>query len=128
MAVYEEQASLIKAIAHPARLQILRILAREECCVCHLTAALRLRQPCVSQHLMVLREKGLVLDRREGVMVYYRLANKKVAELVAVTNELIALSGSARTESALPEGPVRGCTCPRCLGESSGLSLASATA
>jgi DNA-binding transcriptional ArsR family regulator len=112
---YEEQASLLKAIAHPARLRILQILAREECCVCHLTAALRLRQPCVSQHLMVLRDKGLVLDRRDGVMVYYCLANHRVAEVVSLTRDLVSASEGVQTHAEWPvEEPVRGCSCPKC--------------
>jgi ArsR family transcriptional regulator len=112
---YDKQANLIKAIAHPARLRILEILAQEECCVCHLTVLLRQRQPFVSQHLMVLREKGLVLDRRDGVMVYYRLADKRVADLVLLTRELVRTSRVEARLEPVPRSPVPGCTCPSCV-------------
>ena len=45
---YDQQAALFKALAHPARLRILDLLAQDEACVCHLTAALGQRQPYVS--------------------------------------------------------------------------------
>ena len=112
---YERQANLVKAIAHPARLRILEILAQEECCVCHLTVLLRQRQPFVSQHLMVLRQKGLVLDRRDGVMVYYRLADKRVADLVLLTRELVRTSRVEARLEPVPRSPVPGCTCPSCV-------------
>ena len=63
---YRVQADLIKAMAHPTRLHLLDILAQGEACVCHLTTILGQRQPYVSQHLMVLREAGLVTDRKDG--------------------------------------------------------------
>jgi DNA-binding transcriptional ArsR family regulator len=112
--LYGEQAGLLKAIAHPTRLRILDILSQGECCVCHLTAVLRQRQPCVSQHLMVLRENGLVLDRKDGVMVYYRLAEPQVATVLAATRGLQRLSEGGGQEWQVPASPVVGCTCPKC--------------
>ena len=47
---------------------------REEVCVCHLHEALELPQPTVSRHLAYLRTNGLVVGRKEGLWVYYRLA------------------------------------------------------
>jgi DNA-binding transcriptional ArsR family regulator len=69
---YAFLAGLGQAMAHPTRLHILEALARREACVCHLTALLGQRQAHVSQHLRVLKDAGLVTDRREGQMVYYR--------------------------------------------------------
>ena len=63
----------LKLIADPNRLRILALLARGERCVCHIEAALALPQNLVSHHLSVLKRAGLVLDRREGRWVYYRL-------------------------------------------------------
>ena len=104
---YTELAELIRALAHPTRLRILDILAqRGECCVCHLTAVL--------EQLMVLREKGLVSDRKDGVMVYYRLADARTAALLALSRELLRRSGQRSEFLDVPESPVEGCPCPAC--------------
>ena len=114
---YTLQASAVKALAHPTRLRILDILAHEEACVCHLTAVLRQRQPYVSQQLMILREAGLVTDRRDGVMVYYRLADPATAEAVAATRALLRVTGQDVDFPPVPHEPVEGCPCPHCGGE-----------
>lgn len=63
-----------KALADQTRLRILMLLVgKEELCVCELTQALELAQPKISRHLAVLRESGLLLDRKSGLWVYYRL-------------------------------------------------------
>ena len=115
---YEKQARLIRAMAHPTRLRILDILAKEESCVCHLTAILEKRQPCVSQHLMKLREAGLVKDRKEGVIVYYRLSNARIVEAMDVTRELLGATGVATDFPPIPLSPISGCPCPKCMDES----------
>lgn len=70
-----ELASLIKALADPARLRVMSIvMAAEtgEVCVCDLTDRLNLTQPTVSHHLKVLRDAGLVTREQRGVWAYYR--------------------------------------------------------
>ena len=62
-----------KGFAHPARLRILAMLAEGELCVCQLTAVLELAPSTVSQHLSVLSRGGLVADRKDGKLVFYRL-------------------------------------------------------
>lgn len=63
-----------KALADQTRLRILMLLVgKEELCVCELTQALVLAQPKISRHLAILRESGLLLDRKSGLWVYYRL-------------------------------------------------------
>jgi len=115
---YREQANLIKAMAHPTRLHILDTLSRGEACVCHLTTILKLRQPNTSQHLMVLREAGLVRDRKDGVVVYYRLADDRTAQVIALTREILRASGVEVDFPPIPTSPVKGCPCPKCGGES----------
>jgi ArsR family transcriptional regulator len=62
------------ALADPTRLRCLLLLAAEgELCVCELTHALDESQPKISRHLAMLRETGIVSDRREGLWVHYRL-------------------------------------------------------
>ena len=74
-----DSTRLLKAFADPVRLRLLNLLSgeREEVCVCHLHEALGLSQPTVSRHLAYLRKHGLVVGRKEGLWVYYRLAKAK---------------------------------------------------
>jgi ArsR family transcriptional regulator, arsenate/arsenite/antimonite-responsive transcriptional repressor len=76
----DEAIELFKAFADPVRLRLLSLLADGEVCVCHLHEALDLPQSTVSRHLAYLRKRGLVLGRKEGLWVHYRLA-KPAGEL-----------------------------------------------
>lgn len=63
-----------RALSDPTRLRILMLLLQEEeLCVCHLTKILEMVQPKVSRHLAVLRENDMLLDRRDGLWIHYRL-------------------------------------------------------
>jgi len=75
-----DSIELFKAFADPVRLRLLNLLAEGEVCVCHLHEALDLPQSTVSRHLAYLRKRGLVLGRKEGPWVHYRLA-KATGEL-----------------------------------------------
>lgn len=66
---------LFKALADETRLRILGLLLTGEVCVCHIHESLRVPQPKASRHLAYLRRAGLVDTRREGLWVYYRLAD-----------------------------------------------------
>jgi len=111
---YEQQAELIKAVAHPTRLHILDILSKDEACVCHLTAILKQRQPYISQHLMTLREAGLVRDHKDGVMVYYRLSDERITQVIALVREMLRAAGVEVSIPTVPTPPIKGCPCPRC--------------
>jgi DNA-binding transcriptional ArsR family regulator len=66
--------AVFAALAHDTRLRSLMLLQRHgELCVCELTQALGVSQPHISRHLALLRETGLVVDRRVGTWVFYRL-------------------------------------------------------
>ncbi len=69
----DELLSLFKALSDVTRLRIVKLLENGELCVCHLVAAVGMSQPKVSFHLKVLKEAGLVRDRREGKWMHYRL-------------------------------------------------------
>jgi ArsR family transcriptional regulator len=99
---YEQAAERFKALGHPSRLRILDMLRADEVCVCHIEAALGKRQAYVSQQLMALREAGLVVARREGGRIYYRLADEGLHALL----DLILPLPAAQT--------LEGCACPSC--------------
>ena len=107
---YQDQASLYRALNHPVRLAILDILRDGEQCVCHMEAILGLRQAYISQHLMVLRETGLVEDRRDGWNVFYSVARREVYK---VTDAMTALSGGSDIRIAHKHAPAS-CPCPKC--------------
>jgi DNA-binding transcriptional ArsR family regulator len=112
---YKKEAQLFRALSHPVRLRILDILARQEACVCHLTAILGQRQPYVSQQLATLREAGLVADRREGTLIYYRLADDHLATLLSEGKVLLdGLEGQPLSYPPVPEEALENCPCPRC--------------
>jgi len=112
---YEQQAQLFRALSHPIRLRILDVLARTEACVCHLTAVLGKRQPYVSQQLATLREAGLVTDRRDGTLIYYRLAGEHLASLLDEGKTVVQdLGGEEVAFPAVPEEGLAHCPCPRC--------------
>lgn len=65
---------LFKALADKTRLTVVLLIQHEhELCVCELTTALDVSQPKISRHLAQLRASGLLIDRREGQWVYYRI-------------------------------------------------------
>ena len=67
--------TLFKALADDTRLRILGLLSTGEVCVCHIHESLRIAQPNASRHLAYLRRAGLVHTRRQGLWIYYRLAD-----------------------------------------------------
>ena len=66
-------AALFHALSDPIRIEVLRLLAHGERCVCDLTAELDVAQSRLSWHLKTLKDAGLVSDRREGRWSYYTL-------------------------------------------------------
>ena len=76
-------AQIAKALAHPARVQILRMLMEEgELCGCEFAPALSLDPSVVSRYLAVLARAGLVTSRREGVRVMWRLTSPDIIGLL----------------------------------------------
>ena len=67
---------------HPTRMAILDVLRGGEQCVCHMEAVLGLRQAHISQHLMILREAGLVTDRRDGWNIFYRVSKTDIYKVI----------------------------------------------
>jgi ArsR family transcriptional regulator len=80
----EQIAPLLKALAEPARLRLMSLVASHpggEACVCDLTGAFELSQPTISHHLKVLHEAGLLDRDKRGVWVFYRVRTEALASL-----------------------------------------------
>jgi ArsR family transcriptional regulator len=119
MDIEQYSAALLKALAHPARLRILRTLQIDgECCVCHLETRLDVRQAYLSQQLARLRKAGLVEDRREGLNVFYTLARSEIDSLLAtVQDSARALARHNLIELKADRHPndlLEACPCPHC--------------
>ena len=70
---YEAKAAIFKALAHPTRLYLVEMLAREEKCVCELHQPIDADMSTVSKHLSILKQAGIVSDEKRGLQVWYRL-------------------------------------------------------
>lgn len=85
----EELATLAKALAHPARVKIVRILVRKNACVCgDIVEELPLAQSTVSQHLKVLKEAGLIRGEVDGPRICYCVEPQALRRLRALAGAL----------------------------------------
>jgi ArsR family transcriptional regulator len=92
----EEIAALAKALGHPARVRILRLLVEREACVCgEICGELPLAQSTVSQHLRILREAGLVTGEVDGPRTCYCADVARVERLGTLLGRLTALAPAA---------------------------------
>ena len=108
----ENMAEFFRVIGQPARIQILMVIGKNEACVCHLEAYLGQRQAAISQHLMVLRDAGLVTTHRDRRNIYYRLARPEILELI---NQTASILGITREElEKFRNLPLTPCPCPHC--------------
>ncbi len=80
----EMAARALKAIAHPLRLKILCVLGDQEACVQEIVDAVGTSQSNISQHLAILREKGVLLTRKDANRVYYRVGDQRTLQLVVM--------------------------------------------
>lgn len=79
----------LQIIAEPNRLKILCLLSSGSKCVCEIEKELKLKQNLTSHHLKVLREKGLVETKKQGLWKYYSLKNKSINTLITNLTEII---------------------------------------
>ncbi len=85
--LYELHAEFCKFMANAKRIEILFLLGEKEICVDEIASAMEVKVPNVSQHLAVMREKGVVEVRREGTKMYYRIANPKTLQACIIMRE-----------------------------------------
>ncbi|MGN6474678.1 MAG: ArsR/SmtB family transcription factor [Mycobacteriales bacterium] len=84
------KADMFRALAHPTRIRVLEVLVDGEQSVGALAEALDLDLPPLSQQLAVLRNAHIVFTRREGSMVFYRLADPRMSQLFVTAKQLLA--------------------------------------
>lgn len=95
--LYELHARMCQVFTSPKRLEIINLLRDKELSVGQLAKLANIRQANLSQHLSILREKGIVKTRRAGVTIYYSLANPKIIKAFDIIREML-LERLAQTE------------------------------
>jgi DNA-binding transcriptional ArsR family regulator len=105
---FEKQAQFFKLLTHPARLAILEILRDGDHCVCHMEAYLGFKQAYISQQLSVLREAGLIQDRRDGWNIFYRVSDKSIFKVLDALSLIDGLSKPNVEKVKVI------CSCPHC--------------
>lgn len=85
----DELAELAKALGHPARVKILRLLARREGCICgEIVEGLDLAQSTVSQHLKILKDAGMIREEIDGPRISYCIEPRAVRRIRALIGSL----------------------------------------
>jgi ArsR family transcriptional regulator len=87
--VYRLHADICKTLANPTRLKIINILREKEVSATKLLSILKVSKANLSQHMAILRQKGVVVIRREGNAVSYRLARPKILKAFDLMRELL---------------------------------------
>ena len=81
---YKKESNILKALAHPIRLRMVEGLMHNECNVNKIVKALKIPQSTASQHLALLKDRGIVETRKEGVKTCYRVLDARVSELIKI--------------------------------------------
>lgn len=99
--IYELHADVCKTLANPIRIEIINTLRSKEMLYGGLLSAIKIKKANLSQHLAVMRSKGIVKTRRDGVNIYYRIANPKVIKACDIMREVLMeyLSETNKTAS-----------------------------
>ncbi len=107
--LHELHARFCEAFTSPKRLEILNLLRDRELCVGALSKLANLPQSSVSQHLAVLRSRGIVAARREGVTIYYSLSTARIMAAFDIITEVLLeeLSHTEKLSKDLREARTR---------------------
>lgn len=93
-------ANIFKALSHPTRLQIVRLLKEKPLCVCNILPQLESEQSNTSQHLSVLKNQGIVDSNKDGLKVIYRIKSPEVYQMINIAEGII-LKQIEETKSSL---------------------------
>jgi ArsR family transcriptional regulator len=99
---YHIHSDICKTLSNPKRQEILDNLRQKEMTVTELVKKTGISQANLSQHLAILRTKGIVSDRRDGINVYYSISNPKIIKAFDLISEVLqdALSSQSKTVKA----------------------------
>jgi ArsR family transcriptional regulator len=86
---YVLHASICQALANPKRLEIIDLLSDGEMSVTQMAEAMQISQANLSQHLAVMRQRGIVTTRRDGLNVYYKLGNPKILQACNLMRQVL---------------------------------------
>lgn len=78
----ENNATLLKSLADPTRLKMIYLLKNGELCVCEILEAMDKSQSTISHHLNMMKKENILLTRKEGKWIYYRLADENIIEIL----------------------------------------------
>lgn len=97
--IYKLHASICHTLANPKRLEIIDKLRARELSVTELADAMEISQSNLSQHLSLMRQRGIVTSRREGLNIFYRLSNPKIIQACELMRQVLLehLEDSAET-------------------------------
>ena len=87
--IYEKHAEMCKVFTSPIRVEILDILRNGTKSVNELVRLTEVNQSSVSQHLQIMREKGIVRAEKKGNQVFYSLSNPKISEAFGILKEIL---------------------------------------
>jgi len=87
--IYKIHAEICKIFSNPIRLEILNLLRDKEMSVTELIKMSKLSQVNISQHLSIMKAKGIVVSQREGKMIYYKLSNPKIIKAFDIIREVL---------------------------------------
>lgn len=96
--LWEMQADMCQTLANPKRLQVLNLLKDREMSVGAMVEALGVAKANLSQHLGVMRQKGILVTRREGTSIFYHLATPHIAEACKIMRLVLLEALTARGE------------------------------
>ena len=88
--LYEIHAEICKVFSNSTRLEILNLLRDEEMSVTELIEKTKLSQVNISQHLSIMKSKGIVISDRKGKNIYYKLSNPKIVKAFDIIREVLA--------------------------------------
>jgi ArsR family transcriptional regulator len=101
--LYKLHAGICHTLANPKRLEIIDKLRDQELSVTELAKALGISQANLSQHLSLMRQRGIVTTRREGLNIFYRLSNPKIIKACDLMRQVLLenlKSGTVLVETA----------------------------
>ena len=111
--VEKQIADVLKVLGSPFRVTLLHVIGEGEACVCHLESVLQKRQSYISQHLMTLRDAEILVTRRDGKYIFYRIADPSIYELIK-TAAVIKKIPAGKLPRIAESGIQANCACPNC--------------